>query len=561
MKSRWAPVAALIAVVIAVSGARVVRLGQSGFWFDEFLHAFAARSLAHDGVPRVPSGEVYTRGLEITRLVAIAQQHISDPELAARLPSAILGIANVLIFAAIGWRLGGPWTAMWAALLMGIYPGAFVEARNTRFYTEQLNLGLVAFWFGWLSIRDGPLAASAALLRTWAYIMGAAVAFAAAAVVQITTGSVAFAYALVLAIAATGDIRVLGRAALRASARVQAVLLGTALMVIVAALRPTIVILALRTALYVPEWARGQFSPKTYYWILSTSLPLIFALLPVIFVAVAKRSFRLAGYLSLWFGIPLILHSVVFRFQAERYVLLAMPGLLMATAVAATMACGAGYGAVRDALAQRGLDIRSATRIAALCVFVGAGTAVATTPAFTLTRRLGDGPLGRRKTDWRLAGEVMRRVPGSDSIPWGTASPLGSLFYSGRADFAIFSIFALDQDAMASKRQREVNAGNVDFYTGIPIMRSPADIRARYRAKGAVLIATDSARVAEQRGSPLDAVLRREAVELCELRCGVMRVFYWRFADSTRGAGLDPPTATDRVSDQHVALPSAGRAP
>jgi hypothetical protein len=439
---------------------------------------------------------------------------------------------------------------------MGTYPGAFLEARNTRFYTEQLNLGLIAFWFGWLSVREGALAAAASASRTWAHIAGAAAAFAAAAWVQVTTFSVAFAYAVILALAGAGDVRVLGRRALRASARVQAVLLAVAVLAITLLVSPTKILAMLRLALYVPEWAAGMYSPKAYYWILSTSLSLIFTLLPIIFIAVATRSLRLAGFLALWSAIPLALHSFVFRLQAERYILLAMPGLLLAAALAATMACGAGYAAVSNALSRRGTDPRLAGRFAALCVVLGAGTAIATSPGFALTRKLGDGPLGRRETDWRGTAEVIRRVPGSDSIPWGTSSPLGSLFYWGRADFTIFSIYTKKPDAADSGRVREAGAGTIDYYTGLPILRTPAAIRARFASRGAVLIATDSAKLAEERETPLIMTLQREGVELCNLRCGEMRIFYWRFADSTRGGGLDPFAAPGRarVPDSTSAL-------
>lgn len=560
MTSRRGAVAALVAVIVAMSLARVVHVGDSEFWFDEYLHAFAARSLNDRGTPTLPSGIEYTRGLEFTRLVAIAQQHISDPETAARLPSAIMGIANVLIFAAIAWRVGGPWTAVWAALLLGIYPDAQLQARNARFYTEQLNLGLVAFWFGWLSIRDGPLAACTSTLRTWAYLGSAAIAFALAAQVQLTTWTVAFAYAAIVALAATVDIHALGRAALRRSPRVQAVLLGIAIGLIVLALRPSMVMAMWRVAFFVPAWAQGQYSPKAFYWMLSNWLPLVLAFLPVILIAVALRNVRLAAYLGLWFGIPLALHSFVFHFQAERFVLLAMPGLLLAAAIAAVTACGAGYTAVRTTLAQRGIDWRTASQVAALCVAVGAGSVIASSPGFTLARKFGGGALERRRTNWRGVGEVVRRVPGSDSIPWGTASPLASLFYWGRADFAVFTILLDGPDDIGRQPDRIGDSAR-DYYTGVPVVPTPAGIRDRFAAKGAVLIAVDSAFAIDRRATPLVATLRREAVDLCEFRCGEMRLFYWRFADSTRAdvpepfAGPAPPDAAGDVGSSPERAP------
>ena len=552
---RWASGAVVLALVAAICLARTANLGASEFWFDEYFHVFAAQALSRTGQPTLPSGEVYGRGLEITRLVAVAQRHVADPELAARLPSAIFGIANVLIFTAIAWKVGGPWVALWAALLLGTYPGAVLEARNTRFYTEQLNLALIAFWFGWSSVREGPRANAGKLIATWGQIAGAAFAFGAAAQIQLTTWSVALAYAIILAGAATIDLRVLGRQALRTSARVQVLLVGIVGLICALAFRLSTITAMVRFAVFVPAWAQGQFAPQAYYWMLSEWLPLMLALLPAVYLVAATRHARLAAYLAIWFGVPLLLHSVVFRFQADRYVLPAMPGLLLAAAVAATVVCGVGYAGLRRLMARYGLAGRASAITAAACVAACAMVATVTSPAFTLTRKHATGVVARTATNWRGTGDVIRRIAGSDSIPWGTSNPLASLFYMGRADFSIYDA-EIERPIGPDGQRAGVSDATADHYSGVTIISDPDAIRARFASKGAVLVAIDSAFYAESWAMPVFTTLRREALEVCERRCGPMRIYYWRF-DRPASSGEIAPLLAPAASLTPAAPPAS----
>lgn len=516
-----------LACVLAASiWVRLVHLGSADLWTDEYFHHFAAQSLARGEGPLLPSGETYGRGLLITRLVAAAQQHVADPELAARLPSALLGVGNVLIFAAIAWRTGGPWAAVVAALLLGTYPGALREARNTRFYTEQLNLGLVALWFCWLGMRGPPRAASESPPRSvaahWIPLLAAAAIFAVAARVQPSSYTVAAGAGVALTICAGLDWRALGTSALRYSARVQFLLVALVLGAFVLLLRPEFPLALWQTAVHVPPWAAGTYSPLGYYWALRAAFPLLVALSPVIYAVVALQRPRLALLLFCWFAVPLMLHSFVFRFQNERYILLAVPGLLLAAAVAIVSVAGAATRAMERALNAHGMRAQPARRLSLATLTLTALALVATSPSLTYARRVALGSTPDTHSDWRAAGAALRAIPGSDTIPWGSRDALASIFHWGRVDFSIY--------AGALERQRD--GRTEDFYSGVPVLTTPNGIREYYatRGKSAVIIVVDSAYAIDVRGD-LMPKLRRSAQDICSGTCGPMHVFLWRFAD------------------------------
>ncbi len=548
-RSRW-PLIVLLLVLAFGTWARLVDLGKADFWTDELYHVFAAEGLTRGEGPRLPSGEVYGRGIDITRLVAVARAHIDDPELAARLPSAIFGIAGLFAFAVIAWRIAGPWPTVWAVLLLAIFPVPLQEARNTRFYTLQLLHGLVAFYAGWRTLAprgvsiedDGGTAPT--LRERWGWAALTAVAFVAGARVQPTTLSAAAGWGITVVLFAIADASRLGKQAIRQSIAVQLTLAGVAGAALVVVARPDLIRKTLSMAMYVPLWAEGTYSPRTYYWMLVNFTPLLLSLVPLVFVAVFRRSPALMTFLLMWFAVPFALHSFVFRFQTERYVLLALPALFLAAAIAAADGCRALFHMVSTKV--QGLDLRVSPQLARL---VAAGTvamiaafALFTTPAFSRAKRIATGDLEvRSETDWKRALEVLRSTPGADTLPWTSYQSVAAKYYWGRLDFLI-ERGLLDRavggpDTVGSRKVVVHPEGTRDFYLGLPVFWRSSALTEHFGAGRDVIVAFDSTVQPNPRGAILDDLRRDGAEELCKGQCGTVQLYRWTLppADSTEG--------------------------
>ena len=541
-----APLVALVLVLLFGAYSRLVDLGGPDLWSDELFHVLAAESLERGDGPRLPSGESYTRGMDLTRLVKVTRHYVSDAEEAARLPSALFGIAGLLAFAAIAWRLAGRWPAVWSTLLLAVFPVVLQEARNTRFYTLQLVHGLVAFYAGWRALEprrttpEGDLDRSDGVLARWGWVALAMLAFLSAARVQLTTVSVVAGWgAAVLAFAIADLIRLRTRA-LRESVGVQLVVAGLVGLALVFVAAPGLLQRLISYAMDVPLWAESEFSPRTYYWMFANTIPVVLSMMPLIYLVVARRDRWFAAYLFLWFMVPLVLHSFVLKFQAERYVILALPGLFLAAGIAASDGCGALFR--RVAAEARQFDARVSQRLAqvvAVCAVAGVvAIAIFTTPAFSKSTRVALRQHDvRPPTDYRRALEVLRSTPGADTLPWGSLQHLTARYYWPRVDFTI-ERGLLDRPVGGPETQgtREIVVhpeGTRDFYLGIPVLWRASAVREYFGTGRDVIVAIDSTAEANYPGGVVSELRTGGAKELCLGRCGTVQLYRWTLADDT----------------------------
>jgi hypothetical protein len=542
------PLVFLALIVVGGAYVRLAGLGEPDFYNDELYMVYAATALERGEGPLLPSGEHYGRGLDITRLVGFALRHIDHAETAARLPSAVLGILGLLMFAAIAWAMAGPWAAVGSALLLAIYPEAISQSRITRFYTYQLCFGLVAFYAGWRAVRSAGLPDPEGTPRRaysrelgWAFL--ALLGFALAARVQPTALSIAVGWGLCMALGAAADLMVRGRAGWRTSARVQVVALGLLGLLVTTAVFPALLTSVLDLATAVPRWAGGEpADPRGYYWALLGTYPVVVALLPVCIIATAFHNARLAGYLALWFLVPFTLHSLVLPWKAERYLLLAMPAFFMLAAVPAALGCQALFKRTQATLRQAGVPRMPSSSGAAAAVAIVVVTAVLATPAFHAARKIPPFVVDVR---WRTAWALIEALPDADSVVLGSSYPIASLYYWGRTDFGVSTV-SLERVPLPGDDERRwgrwVNYedGVPDYYSAAPVLTHPQTIRARFEDAGATVIAIDRGHLAfgHVDRSLLDTLLG-EAVELCHGSCGRLLLFYWPWEPAVRGASLD----------------------
>ncbi|MEJ7809813.1 MAG: hypothetical protein WKG32_05275 [Gemmatimonadaceae bacterium] len=541
---RWRPVAiaALAFILAAGSAIRLVHLERGEFLDDELNHYYAGRSVAEGHGPRLPSGALYERGADFTRMAAVVLGHTSPAERAVRLPSAVLGSLGLVIFAGVLWGFGGPWVAVWGTLFLAIYPEAIRLSRFGRFYTLQLAFGLGALYTGWRALRNAGARETPSrndVRSGWLWALGTIALLLYAARVQVVSLSVASGWGLAAVVAAAADERARGLTAWRRSVPIQLATLGLAAVALLVLLFPEQVVALRWLARTTPRWAQtGESSlPLAYYYVLSDAA---FGLLPLAaaaFVVVALRNLRLALYLFLWLAVPVALHSLVFAWKGERFILLAMPALFATLAIAAAAGAGRRPGAVQRALAPRVIDRGRREVAAAAVVAVVCLAGIVTLPPVSAARKA----LRAQPDAWRAAAVILR-APALASAPIGGSKQLPARYYWERLDFTVtqgglerwtptFDARHQNGEAVAGG-YAAAPQGTPDYYAGVPVLTTPEAIRERFAGSGAVLIGIDGPEL--NLPNIIDPELRRvleaNAEELCRGQCGTLRLFHWRFA-------------------------------
>jgi hypothetical protein len=554
------PLILLVLVVAWGTFLRFDHLGLNTLASDEMNHYFVGQSLRENGEPLLPSGTQYTRGLVYSRLVTLALPRFDRAEVAVRTPSAVIGTLALILFAVLAWQMGGPWAAVFATILFALYPEGLRLARFGRFYTMQLLAGLLALYCGWKVVRQ-PLTTGdlnpRRLTRDWILVGLAALAFAVATSVQLTTISVVAGFGVFLGIIGIRDYSVHGRAAWRWSVPWQLTAFAIVAGLLLVTLKSGLVADLWQEARTMPMWARlsaeGPGPISSYYRKLSSHFPLVVSLSPLIFLVTFFRNRRLGGLLLAWFAVPILLHSFVFPWKSERYVLLAVPGLLLATGIAAAAGTEALYRyTARKLESIRGRGVAPETAAALLVAAIAVG-ALVTNPGFNVARRM---PATQESDGWRESLAIIRGSPGLAQLPLGSAQPLVALHYWGKLDFTVqrallesWSRDSASSDFDHPYRMREM--GSPDVYAGRPLLTTPEAIRGRFQGREGVLIGIDQKYLTFDNIEPtLVAALESGARELCQDQCGSMRLYHWSFtpppADSlpvrtTTAAGVPSP--------------------
>jgi hypothetical protein len=530
----------LLAAVLALGcSIRLVGLDRAPLRNDELNHYYVARALQRGDHPVLPSGEWYVRGLDYTRAASISLDHVTPIERAVRLPSALFGCAGLVLFAILVWSMAGPWPAVYATLLFALYPQLIYQSRSGRFYTLQFLFGLIAFYAGWraLSGTKKPGNAHQRFLHDWGWTALTIAGFALAARVQVVSLSGMAAWGVAVLAVAYAHTRSCGRSALRWSVPLQLTVLGITAGVLLLATRPDAASQMLVRAISIPYWARTTgLQDANYVGLIATNQPVLVFTGALALYWVTRRRRALGLYLLAWFGVPLMLQSML-PWKHERFILLALPALFVAVAIAATELLATVHRFIHEHVARRRLRRPFPALAASTAVIVIALGVLRPTPAFT--RAVW--PFVRRPvTGWNETLAKARALPGGQHIPIAHSLPLPALHYWGRLDFTI-NEGAREQWLTSERKQESLGVvepggyvmlpqGSPDMYTGAPVLSTPAAIRARYQSAGAVLIGID-ARTMQFDGvrSDLYQTLQLEAEELCQGRCGPMLLFHWRF--------------------------------
>ncbi|MBN1139704.1 MAG: glycosyltransferase family 39 protein, partial [Anaerolineae bacterium] len=149
----WVALVALLGIALAL---RWRYIQEISLFVDEFVTAWAARSVLARGLPIFPSGDFYPHGLTFTYLEAPFVAGGFDETL-ARLPALIISLVGVPVAFWVGRRLLSDTAGLVAAAAMAVDPECIVWGGRARMYglLQLLTLLVVLFFYRGLA-EDRP---------------------------------------------------------------------------------------------------------------------------------------------------------------------------------------------------------------------------------------------------------------------------------------------------------------------------------------------------------------------------------------------------------------------
>jgi 4-amino-4-deoxy-L-arabinose transferase-like glycosyltransferase len=142
----------LIILLVLAAVVRLWGLGSYGLHKpDEDTTALPAVHILQDGMPRFPSGMLYTRAIGQSYLIAASAAVFGQTEWALRLPSVLCGLFLIVLAFIVGRRFLEPaWNITFAAVV-AFLPGLIADSQEVRMYIFLLaSLAVyVAFIFQW----------------------------------------------------------------------------------------------------------------------------------------------------------------------------------------------------------------------------------------------------------------------------------------------------------------------------------------------------------------------------------------------------------------------------
>ncbi len=450
---RLALAGGVVLVISVASVVRLARLGAVSLDFDEYLHVVAAQQLLESGQPRLPSGTLYTRALPYTRIVSEGFRWFGVSEASARLPSVLFGIGLVLLAGWMAWRWWGRGAALVVMLLLALDPYGLQMSRVCRMYTlfHFLYIGVLYALYEGLEGRYTQW-------KRWMWWGLAGLGFLLALMLQ------KLAVDLLAGVAAYVVIQaILTR---RKTYWVLTVLGGLA----------AAAVMVFRTDAVEHLWHEMNWAPAyaaqwrydaefylRHFWAVDPYLVGLF--LPALAWWGLKDRPR-GWYLGCAALVPFLLHSFIFDWKNERYLLQIIPvmWLMVGGALAGWVGALASWLRRSVAFGRPGALGRLAPVAASFLLLPPVLGLLAAPPRTGL-----DGTVAQ----WREAYQVLRPVIRPDDQLL-VSVPLVSAYYLHRLpDYVLLNVLISDSGKQAS---READGFYHDWYTGRPLVTSIEEI-------------------------------------------------------------------------------------
>lgn len=486
--SRWGGLA-LIALIGIAACLRLARLSDASLDFDEYLHVFAAKAWLTSGEPSLPSGEAYTRAFPYTRLVALSMRWLGSSEAAVRLPSVVCGVLLVALAGWIAFRWWGRGAALAVMLLAAVDPYCLQMSQVCRMYAPFHVLYLMVLFAVYEGLEGGGR------LRRQRALWWAVAALATGLAVSLhkLTADVWVGIAAYVGGRAAMTRRpkywvpiALAVAALLAASIVGAVDLGRLWHRVNSA----------------PAYASSTRYDQGFYWHRFWAVDpwLVGAMIPA-WLWWLRRDTKRAWYVLCAVLVPFGLHSFIFDWKEERYLLHVIPVMLLVVGSAL-------WGAARwiGERAARLLPRRDAVATswsAALIAGVLLTPMVSSASAHRSLRGL-DGDTAK----WREAYAALKpALRPEDALI--ISVPLVSAYYANRLpDYLLLNVLIQDTGRPSD---RSADGWYRDRYSGRPLITTARELEAVFERHARGWIVVDAARFEYESCVPSEvrALIRR----------------------------------------------------
>lgn len=159
LSHRWLTIAWLLVCSIGLLAV--------GFWWrwryvqnvsldvDEFTTLWAARRILETGLPSMPSGVIYTRGLLNMYITALFGAVGGLTYTVGRLPSVCFGLASIATVFWLGRRMWNSRVGWLAALALVLIPETIKWDSSARFYAQLVFFALLTLWSAFTLAQQG----------------------------------------------------------------------------------------------------------------------------------------------------------------------------------------------------------------------------------------------------------------------------------------------------------------------------------------------------------------------------------------------------------------------
>lgn len=154
MMKKWLGFCLLGVILVVAFGLRWRYAQTISLYVDEFTTLWAARRVQTLGVPIMPSGVLYTRGLLSTYIEAAFLALFGFSYWVGRLPSILFGLATIIALWVMGRRLWQETVGLLAALGLALLPEAILWSGRARFYAQLQFFTLLVVWSAFAGMTE-----------------------------------------------------------------------------------------------------------------------------------------------------------------------------------------------------------------------------------------------------------------------------------------------------------------------------------------------------------------------------------------------------------------------
>ncbi|NIN65368.1 MAG: hypothetical protein GTO63_11850 [Anaerolineae bacterium] len=137
---------ALLLLVLAAFGLRLVYASRISPYIDEFTSIWAGKLILQRGLPLTPAEVIYHRGILFSYVEGLSGLLFGFSETASRMPSVFIACVTVACLYLVGRRMLSDRSGLFAAAFLTFYPLAIVWGGRARMYSLLQLLSVLAVY-------------------------------------------------------------------------------------------------------------------------------------------------------------------------------------------------------------------------------------------------------------------------------------------------------------------------------------------------------------------------------------------------------------------------------